>query len=183
MQSPASAGSSEWGAGELVSQELFAPPGLEGEREDSDEEVERYCDAQLDLPYSQSMGSLGRGLSPVMEVSPELASAESTESLKNCDDLETELSVAMLRLSSMTSELEESVVEEACLTKVSETGTLLSDQRSPEAGRVHRLSSEKTDSSFEGLWSNPITQTAGSHLLVICVCMCVMWCWMHRCYG
>ena len=132
-----------------MSQELFVLPGSEGERDDSDEEVDRYCDAQLDLPpYSQSVSSLGRGLSPVMEVSPELASAESIE---NCADLETELNEALSRLSDMTSELEEVVEAKTCLTSASETNTLPTGQGSSEAGHVRRLSSEKTDSSFEGL--------------------------------
>lgn len=142
--------------GKEVDQELFAspnPPLDKGSGVDRDED-ERFDDAQPDFPYLQPVNLMCRGLSPLIEVSSELASAESTESLRNCADLETELNAALSRLSDMTCELEEAeeAVIESHQTKVTETVTL---QRAPEADSVS-ASAETTGYSFEGLWSNPI---------------------------
>lgn len=102
----------------------------EGElsREESEEEyVAKYDDPDHDACsslHSDASRTVARGLSPVVEVSPEVASIGSTESLeKTCVDLESELNTAMSRLSSLTGELaqvEESVLESR-QTKLTET--------------------------------------------------------------
>ncbi len=68
---------------------------------------------------------MNRGLSPVPEVSPELGSAGSTESLNKSQTLEMELNVALSRLNSLTNELTEVEVSvlETRQTKVTETVT------------------------------------------------------------
>lgn len=126
---------------------------------DSGDEPPQFDDAHLNLPYVDSVMPPCRGLSPVAEVSSELASAESTESIRNCQDLETELNAALSRLNSMTNELEE--VEEAVLesqqTKVTETVTIGAslptskrESGGSESGNSRKQSTEKTDSSYEG---------------------------------
>ncbi len=115
-----------------MSHDLFASPDPASENgilEESDEEEDRFSDAQLELPYPHP-ANMQRGLSPLIEVSPELGSAASTESLRNCADLETELNAALSRLSDVTNELEEA--EEAVIgarqVRVTETVSLESDQ-------------------------------------------------------
>ena len=91
----------------------------EGEGHASDEESEGDFEDKFDEASSSlrvdSPLTVHRGLSPLVEVSPEVASVGSTESLeRSCVDLETELNTAMSRLSTLTGELaavEESVTE------------------------------------------------------------------------
>lgn len=100
---------------------------------EEEEEEEEFDDAH------SSVGMV-RGLSPVVEVSPEAASLGSSESLdKNCGVLESELDTALSRLSTLTDELmevEESIVESR-QTKQTETVTITSRK-------------ESSDNSFEG---------------------------------
>ena len=100
-------------------------------------EEEEFDDAHSTL-------GMGRGLSPVAEVSPEAGSMDSTESLnKNCGVLESELDTALSRLSTLTDELtevEESIVE-STQTKLTETVTLTQNGARKDS----------SNSSFEGL--------------------------------
>ena len=117
--------------------------------DDDDEDEAQFDDAHMNLPYVDSVMPPYRGLSPVVEVSSELASSElasadSVESIRSCQDLKTELDVAMSRLSSISNELTEAVLETR-QTKVTETvtvGTYFEPAR--------KLLSEGADSPYEG---------------------------------
>lgn len=126
--------------------ELLAESG--GEEVSGDESGEDYGE-KFDDDRSMVHPDLHRGLSPVVEVSPELASVGSAESLdKNTGDLESELDTALTRLTTLTDELTE--VEEAVLesrqTNVKEIVTM-SPEVIPGESDSRKNSSE---TSFEG---------------------------------
>lgn len=122
----------------LVEQQVF---------QDDEDDDSQFDDAQMNLPFMDSVMPPCRGLSPLVEVSSEmasseLASADSIESIKSCHDLETELNVAMSRLSTISDELEEAVLESR-QTTITETVTIgASFDRKPF--------SERADSAYEG---------------------------------
>lgn len=114
--------------------------------EEEDEFDDAHSNLHLELPVC-------RGLSPVAEVSPELASMGSNESVNNSKEL-AELNTAMSRLSSLTSELieVEDTVLESRQTKVTETVTITSlPETKPEAGGSWRNSKGNKD---EGMCMN-----------------------------
>ena len=150
-------------------QELLVPPGpastcgpvtyhsvdLDGhDSEVESDSEENLDDSRLNIPYGESVVPRCRGLSPLVEVTSEVASPESFESIRNCEDLETELNAALSHLSNMTSELEdaEEAIVEARQTKITETVTIKSDQscRGVQQADNIRLSVEKSDSFSEG---------------------------------
>lgn len=84
-----------------------------------------------------------RGLSPVVEMSPEVTCHGSTEVLdRNCEDLEEELNTALSRLTTLTGELAEVEVLESRQIKITETVTITTDAK--------EMRKTSTDSSFEG---------------------------------
>ena len=109
------------------------------EDEEEEEEEEEFGDASSALLQT---GLQFRGLSPVAEVSPEVASTGSSESLDKHTNIESELNMALSRLSTLTDELnevEQSVLESRQI-KVTETVTI--------ENRKNSLA--KSDDSFEG---------------------------------
>lgn len=123
---------------------------LSGEESESDY-GEQYDDANSGL----SPQVVCRGLSPVVEVSPEVVSIGSAESLEGevsagVEDLESELNSAMSKLTVLTSELDQVSVEESVLesrqTKYTETVTIASV---PEA-RPQVTADARKDSPSEG---------------------------------
>lgn len=116
---------------------------VSGDESAYEEEEEEFDDAPSHLHPQQLVC---RGLSPVVEMSPEATSTGSTEALdKNCADLEEELNTALSRLTTLTGELAEVEVLESRQTKITETVTITS---CPIDTREMRKTS--TDSSFEG---------------------------------
>lgn len=114
----------------------------EGEPDYQTDDGEEFDDARTTLPPDSPPPVCGRGLSPVAEVSPEVASVSSMESLENHRDIEADLNTALSHLSTLTNELNE--VEESILesrqTKITETVIIATMEKTDE----------RNDSSFEG---------------------------------
>ena len=121
----------------------LAVSGDESAYEEEEEEAE-FDDAPSHLnPQHLTC----RGLSPVVEMSPEVTHHGSTEALdRNCVDLEEELNTALTRLTTLTGELAEVKVLESRQTKITETVTIASCPTDTEEMRK-----TSTDSSFEGI--------------------------------
>lgn len=113
------------------------------EEEESDGNYGEEFDNARSSLHLDSPPPICRGLSPVAEVSPEVASMGSTESLeKRCVDLETELNTAMLKLTTLTDELaqveQESTTLECRQTTLSETvvTTSVPTEATPESRKT-----------------------------------------------
>ena len=108
------------------------------------ESTQQHSEDEFNDTHSGSPLVICRQLSPVVEISPELGSADSVEGVNDCQALESELNSALTVLDTLRSELiavEESVVEQR-QTKITETVTIA---QIPED-----CVDSQNDSSFEG---------------------------------
>ena len=123
---------------------------------DDQNDVDQFDDARLSL---SSVVQPCRGLSPLVEVSSEMTSAESIESM------ELELDAALSHLSDVTCGMEEAVLESR-QTKITETVKIEPRERRKQ------LFSERRASSYEG-WYMTMSALVLTRFVVISVSRCL----------